>query len=93
MACTEIYEGLPDDKYCSDTVLLQGVIDCCFEEEDGLVLLDYKTDYVAPGGTAEIKERYRLQLDYYAAALERITGKKVREKYIYLFWNGELIRY
>ncbi|NLI59931.1 MAG: helicase-exonuclease AddAB subunit AddA [Clostridiales bacterium] len=77
-----------------DTIILQGIIDCYFEEGEGLVLVDYKTDYVEPGGGLNlIRERYKSQLDYYAYALERITGKRVIEKFIYLFWNGQVLEY
>jgi ATP-dependent helicase/nuclease subunit A len=77
----------------SDTILLQGVIDCYFEENDGLVLIDYKTDYLDENNIDLIKKRYRVQIDYYALALERLTGKKVKGKYVYLFWNGETLEY
>jgi ATP-dependent helicase/nuclease subunit A len=89
--CTEIYGDLPRNLYGSETMLVQGVIDCWFEADDGIVLLDYKTDYVPAGGAEIIKERYRVQLDYYTRALERISGKKVTEKYLYLFHSGELL--
>jgi len=56
-------------------------------------LLDYKTDYVAAGRVDKIRERYRVQISYYARSLERLTGKKVKEKMIYLFWNGEVLEY
>jgi len=49
------------------------------------VLLDYKTDAVPPGGVTEIARRYRVQMDYYAQALERLTGKRVKERCLYLF--------
>ncbi|MEN6314700.1 MAG: UvrD-helicase domain-containing protein [Clostridiaceae bacterium] len=90
--CTEIYKELPDDLYGNETMLLQGVIDCWFEADNGLVLLDYKTDYVLAGGAERIRERYRIQLDYYTRALEKITGRKVTEKYLYLFHTGELLK-
>ncbi|WP_238906375.1 helicase-exonuclease AddAB subunit AddA [Clostridium sp. YIM B02506] len=72
-------------EYETERVRLQGVIDAYFEEEDGIILLDYKTDYVGEKGVEEIIDRYRLQLDYYEEALEKITGKKVKERYLYLF--------
>jgi len=68
-----------------DTILFQGVIDCYFEEGDGLVLLDFKTDFVLPGQEALLADRYRPQLSAYAIALKRITGKPVREQHLYLF--------
>ena len=73
------------EEYKDENIRLQGVIDAYFEEEDGIVLLDYKTDYVEEGTIDKIVERYRLQLDYYTRALEKITGKKVKERYLYLF--------
>lgn len=90
--CGEIYRGADGKLSKDDTVLLQGVIDCFFEEDGGIVLIDYKTDYVVPGGEESVKERYRLQISYYSRALELLAGKKVREKYIYLFRNGEILR-
>ncbi|HHW47664.1 MAG TPA: helicase-exonuclease AddAB subunit AddA [Clostridiaceae bacterium] len=82
-----------DNDTGTETILLQGVIDCFFEEDDGIVLIDYKTDYVPNGGTDIIKKRYEPQIEYYSKALARMTGKKVKERYIYLFWNGEVIKY
>ena len=66
-----------------EEILVQGIIDVYFEEPDGLVVLDYKTDRVRDAG--ELKERYHAQLDYYARALERMTGRRVKEKIIYSF--------
>ncbi len=82
---------LPRDIQGDDLILLQGVIDCYFEEGDSLVLVDYKTDSIS--GVIEevaviIRDRYKLQLDYYSRALETLTGKKVKERYIYLFSAG-----
>lgn len=77
-AC-ELSESLPKEE----TVLIQGIIDVCFEEGDGLVVADYKTDAVLD--EKELLRRYRVQLSYYARALEQITGKRVKEKLIYSF--------
>ena len=82
---SEIY---PED--CSgEKILVQGIIDVYFEEPDGLVVLDYKTDKVRTGN--ELKEKYHAQLDYYAQALEQLTEKPVKEKIIYSFTLGEEI--
>ncbi len=80
---------LPEKLYGKENVRLQGIIDCIFEEEDGIVLLDYKTDYVVEGMEEEIIEKYRVQLKYYKDAVEKITGKKVKESYLYLFGLGK----
>lgn len=66
-----------------DMILLQGIIDVYFEEDDGLVIVDYKTDRVYR--EQELLERYRVQLEWYAKALTRLTGKQVKENYIYSF--------
>ena len=72
------------DKADSDAlILLQGIIDAWFEEDDGLVLVDYKTDRVKEGGENILLDRYQIQLFYYAKALTQITGKKVKEAVIY----------
>ncbi len=93
LKCTELYKELPEQIYGKETILLQGVIDCYFEEKNDIILIDYKTDYVSQGNTDIIRDKYRIQIDYYAKALEQITGKTVREKNLYLFWNGETINY
>ncbi len=67
----------------TETVLIQGIIDVFFEEEGGLVVVDYKTDRVSDA--EELKRRYQVQLDYYGEALERLTHKKVRQKLLYSF--------
>ncbi len=72
-----------------ETILVQGIIDAYFEEENELVVVDYKTDRVKTG--EELLKRYKMQLDYYAQALEKLTGKHVREKIIYAFALGRAI--
>lgn len=72
-----------------ETVLIQGIVDVYFEEEGELVVADYKTDVVKE--EKELIERYQVQLDYYAEALEKLTGKSVKEKIIYSFYLGREI--
>lgn len=77
---------LPGSGAVGEQVLLQGIIDCFFYEDDGIVLVDYKTDRVKnEADIAKIKDRYAPQLALYAAAIEQITGKKVKQKNLYLF--------
>lgn len=80
-----------DPSYPEDeTILVQGVIDACFAEGDEIILVDYKTDRVKEIG--ELKMRYEKQLAYYQQAIERTTGKKVKEKIIYsLALDEELV--
>lgn len=93
VSASNVYRDLPEDRYKNEVIMLQGVIDCFFEEDGEFVIIDYKTDYVEEGKIEEIKDRYELQLECYSRALEATTGKKVKEKYIYLFSNGEIIKY
>lgn len=88
-----IDKELTDDKYKDENIRLQGIIDCFFEEDDEIILIDYKTDYVENGMEQEILDRYQLQIEYYSNTLERITGKKVREKYLYLFGLDREVKY
>lgn len=86
--------GLPANRLNAafpetETVLIQGIIDVFFEEEDGLVIADYKTDRVQTA--EELRTRYQVQLDYYGEALMRLTHKKIKQKLLYSFALGEEI--
>ena len=92
ISSTDFDENLDKEIFKDEKIRLQGIIDCFFEEEDGLVLLDYKTDYVEDGNEEEIINRYKSQLKYYKDALEKITGKPVKESYLYLFYLDKEIK-
>ncbi len=62
-------------------MIVQGMIDCAFRENDGWVLLDYKTDHIENEG--DFVEEYRPQLEWYAVALRELTGLPVRESWLY----------
>ena len=71
---------------------LHGFIDLLFEEEDGLVVVDYKTDAVTAEQLPEVIDRYRLQGGAYAHAIGQITGKPVREVvFLYLQPKSEVV--
>lgn len=89
--------GLPareiyPESESEELVLVQGIIDAFFEEEDGLVLMDYKTDYIREDAKTELSQKYKGQLRYYRAALEKLTGKKVKEVWFYAFAKEEACR-
>lgn len=86
---TKIYPELDKEIYGGEKVLLQGIIDCYFEEDDSIVLLDYKTDFAL--NVDEIKKKYTVQIQLYADALKSITGKELKNCYLYLFYNGEIV--
>ena len=69
-----------------DKVRLQGVIDSFFYEDNEVILLDYKTDYVEQGNEEELINKYRMQIQYYKEALEKITKTKIKECYLYSFY-------
>ncbi|MCR5209796.1 MAG: helicase-exonuclease AddAB subunit AddA [Lachnospiraceae bacterium] len=82
----ELDPGFPKDE----SVIVQGVIDAYFEEDDELVLLDYKTDRVSDGD--ELVKRYKKQLEIYSRALKSILDKPVGENVIYSFALNKTIR-
>ena len=68
-----------------ERVLVQGIIDGFYETEEGIVLMDYKTDHLEPGQESILVERYGKQMELYARALEGILGKQVVRKVLYSF--------
>lgn len=78
------------DFKSEEMILVQGIIDVYFEEEDGIVLLDYKTDSIHNEDL--FIDKYKVQLDYYQRAIEQITNINVKQKIIYSFYlNKEII--
>ncbi|MDY4736761.1 helicase-exonuclease AddAB subunit AddA, partial [Terrisporobacter sp.] len=78
--------------YEEESLMLRGIIDLYFEEDDEIVIVDYKTDYITEENKQEVIDRYKKQLDLYAEALTKLTGKKVKEKYLYLFNVDEAVK-
>ena len=85
--------NVPDEETLT---LIQGIIDVFWVEEDGIVVLDYKTDRVDTA--KELKDRYAAQLALYGEALERIYNAeetrtmRVKERLLYSFRLGGVIR-
>ena len=73
----------------AEEMMLQGVVDCCYETEEGLVIVDFKTDRIQLGEESARAETYRPQLEAYAHALEQVLGKPVVEKALYFFATGK----
>ncbi|MCL2462821.1 MAG: PD-(D/E)XK nuclease family protein, partial [Defluviitaleaceae bacterium] len=80
----EIYPAIPSDEL----ILVHGIIDCWFEENGKIVLVDYKSDFDAAG----ISQRYSGQMEVYAQALEKSAGMEVGEALLYLFRFGRCER-
>lgn len=79
-----------------DAQIIQGVIDCIFEDAEGKwVLLDYKTDYIEQmilGDLEKIKRKmtksYQIQLNYYQHAVQSIKRIEISERILYLYSIG-----
>ncbi len=76
-----------------DTLMVRGIIDAYFEENNEIVIVDYKTDFVNEENKDDVIKRYTKQLEIYSMALNKLTGKAVKEAYIYLFGIEEAILY
>lgn len=77
-------------------ILVQGIIDCYFEDEDGLVIVDYKSNWIDESLAFEaeadrIRNIYKGQLDLYSKALESATGLATKERYLFLLAAGKSI--
>ncbi|KAA8782703.1 ATP-dependent helicase/nuclease subunit A [Paenibacillus sp. 4624] len=77
-----------------ETVLVRGIIDCLYEVDGELVLLDYKTDRVLEhrGGVEPLVENYRFQLRLYKRAIEDILGRQVDHMWLYFFDGGHAVK-
>lgn len=91
-------EAYPDWQDGEEEVLVQGVIDCLFEDDQGLVLLDYKTDAITnrfqhgfEGAKPILADRYRTQLQLYTRAVEGILKKKVTNRYLFFFDGAHVL--
>lgn len=91
-------EAYSDWTAGDEEVLIQGVIDCIFEDEQGLVLLDYKTDTITgrfangyEGAKGILADRYQMQLQLYTRAVEGIVNKKVTGRYLFFFDGSHLL--
>ena len=79
----------PEVRDEGETIFSQGIIDLLFQEEAGLVLVDYKTDRDTQPEL--IRERYNLQIQLYSEAVEEILHCPVRERYLYMLRDGSVI--
>ena len=97
MNMTDIYlnnEDIQNNRaiYEEESLMMRGIIDLYFEEEDEIVIVDYKTDYIDDDNKQEVIDRYKKQMELYSDALSNLTGKKVKESYLYLFNADEEVR-
>ncbi|WP_223592897.1 helicase-exonuclease AddAB subunit AddA [Neobacillus bataviensis] len=96
LPANEVY---PDWKDENESVFVQGIIDCILEDENGLILIDYKSDGINDrykGGFTQarpiLENRYRLQIDIYSKAIEQIWRRKVSQRFLFFFDGAHLLK-
>ncbi len=82
----ELELGEDFEEYEGTDACVQGIADCIFEEADGYVIVDYKTDRFE---NEQAMDKYKTQLRIYKAAFDLILDKPVKSCYIYSFWLGK----
>ncbi|QSX06343.1 helicase-exonuclease AddAB subunit AddA [Sedimentibacter sp. zth1] len=83
----EVVKNINENEF----VLIQGIIDCYFYEKDEIIVIDYKTDKVNDENIDIIKNQYKKQILSYKEAIQKLTNKKVKQCYLYLFDIGKQI--
>ena len=83
---TNYYPDAVDEQ-----ILLQGVVDLAVVEDDGIVIVDFKTDHVTDSTLTEITDKYREQVRAYANALTRIYQKPVKSAMLYFFALNQFV--
>ena len=87
LKANEIYQNNAEDE-----ILVQGIIDLYYiTNNDELVLVDYKTDYVENNNEQSLEDKYNIQLELYKKALEESLNRKVDKVYIYSTWLNKEI--
>ncbi|WML57207.1 helicase-exonuclease AddAB subunit AddA [Neobacillus sp. PS2-9] len=96
LPANEVY---PNWKDSEEAVFVQGIIDCILEDENGLVLIDYKSDGITDrykGGFSQaspiLEERYKLQINLYTRAIEQIWKRNVVERYLFFFDGAHILK-
>jgi ATP-dependent helicase/nuclease subunit A len=96
MPARDVYPTWKDEE---ESVFVQGIIDCVFEDENGLILVDYKTDQISDkykGGFDQAKsileDRYKMQINLYTRAIEQIWKRKVTERYLFFFDGAHILK-
>jgi len=97
LPAAEVYGAEPngeplDEASAAEIVLVQGVIDCLFEESGEWVMIDYKTDTLYEGRLEALTKQYALQLTVYAKAVEKSLCCQVKEKWLYFFDGAKAVR-
>ncbi|MCM3567806.1 helicase-exonuclease AddAB subunit AddA [Neobacillus mesonae] len=96
LAARDVYHDWQEEN---ELIFVQGIIDCILEDERGLTLIDYKSDGITDrfkGGFEKAKPileaRYKVQIDLYARAIEKIWKRKIAEKYLFFFDGAHILK-
>ena len=76
-------------KETGEQVLFNGVIDLLLFEQDGMTVIDFKTDNLKPGMAEQAAQKHKLQLDIYAMAAQEVFGLPVRQRIVFFLRTGE----
>ncbi|WP_042455195.1 helicase-exonuclease AddAB subunit AddA [Neobacillus dielmonensis] len=93
------HEVYPEWNDLTERIFIQGIIDCILEDETGLILIDYKSDGITDrykGGFEQAKtileDRYKLQVNLYARAIEQIWKRPLTDKYLFFFDGAHVLK-
>jgi len=86
MLC-KYYPDVPGEK-----ILVQGVVDCAIIDDDGITVIDFKSDHVTSLTLESVTNRYREQICVYVNALEEIYQKPIKAAYLYFFRMGKIVQ-
>lgn len=78
-----VFDKALEGKHDGEKVIVQGILDCAFEEDGEIVIVDYKTDKVSSADV--LRDRYSGQLEIYKEAVRECLGKSVKETLLYSF--------
>ena len=83
--------AIEDPQLMGEQILLQGVVDCALIEDDGITIIDFKTDHVARETLSLKVGQYTPQVAAYAQAMEKIYGRPVKQRFLYFFNLNQFI--
>lgn len=89
MPVSTVYPEIDKNITQDETIVMQGVVDLAFEEDNKIVIVDFKTDYAT--APEELLKKYSSQLNTYRECLSKVLDKKVKEAVIYSFSLGQTI--
>ena len=81
--------ALDDDRYTSDEIMIQGIMDCVLENGDEITIIDYKTDFIH--SISQLKKRYSRQLELYRHGAKQLFGTENVKCILYSFHLDEYI--